>query len=36
MVRAVREHEPRTLRRVVFAVFGADAKRAFDDAVRDT
>ena len=27
MVGAVREHEPRTLNRVVFAVFGADAKR---------
>jgi O-acetyl-ADP-ribose deacetylase (regulator of RNase III) len=33
MVGAVRAHEPRTLRRVVFAVFGAEAKRAFDVAV---
>ena len=29
MVAAVRRHEPRTLSRVVFAVFGADAERAF-------
>jgi O-acetyl-ADP-ribose deacetylase len=34
MVDAVRAHEPRSLRRVVFAVFGADAKAAFDAAVR--
>jgi O-acetyl-ADP-ribose deacetylase (regulator of RNase III) len=35
MVKAVREHEPRTLNRVVFAVFGAEAKRAFDQALDD-
>jgi len=33
MVSAVRGHEPRTLRRVVFAVFGQEARRAFDVAV---
>ena len=33
MVGAVRGHEPRTLNRVVFAVFGAEAKRAFDRAL---
>ena len=33
MVRAVRAHEPRTLRRVVFAVYGGDARRAFDAAL---
>jgi O-acetyl-ADP-ribose deacetylase len=33
MVDAVRAHEPDTLARVVFAVFGADAKAAFDVAV---
>jgi O-acetyl-ADP-ribose deacetylase (regulator of RNase III) len=33
MVSAVRAHEPRTLRRVVFAVFGQEARRAFDVAV---
>jgi len=33
MVDAVREHRPRTLQRVVLAVFGDDAARAFDDAV---
>jgi O-acetyl-ADP-ribose deacetylase (regulator of RNase III) len=33
MVGAVREHEPRTLRRVVFAVFGAEARVAFDGAL---
>jgi O-acetyl-ADP-ribose deacetylase (regulator of RNase III) len=33
MVGAVRSHEPRTLRRVVFAVFGEDARRAFEGAV---
>jgi O-acetyl-ADP-ribose deacetylase len=27
-------HQPRTLRRVVFAVYGADARRAFDAALR--
>jgi O-acetyl-ADP-ribose deacetylase len=36
MVGVVRVHEPRTLQHVVFAVFGADAKRAFEDAVRDS
>jgi O-acetyl-ADP-ribose deacetylase len=34
MVEAVRRYEARTLRRVVFAVFGAEAKAAFDDALR--
>jgi len=29
MVTAVRAHEPRTLERVVFAVFGEEARRAF-------
>lgn len=33
MVNAVREHEPRTLERVVFAVHGEEAERAFRDAV---
>jgi O-acetyl-ADP-ribose deacetylase len=33
MVAAVRTYEPRTLERVVFAVFGADAKRAFETAL---
>jgi O-acetyl-ADP-ribose deacetylase len=33
MVRAVREHEPRTLRRVVFAVFGERSRRAFEQAL---
>ena len=33
MVMAAREHEPRTLRRVVFAVFGADARAAFERAL---
>jgi O-acetyl-ADP-ribose deacetylase len=33
MVGAVRSHDPRTLRRVVFAVFGADAAAAFRDAL---
>jgi O-acetyl-ADP-ribose deacetylase len=33
MVEAVRSHEALTLRRVVFAVFGADAKGAFDAAL---
>ena len=36
MVRAVRSHEPRTLQRVVFAVFGTEARVAFDGAVRDS
>jgi O-acetyl-ADP-ribose deacetylase len=33
MVAAVRGYEPRALKRVVFAVFGADAKAAFDAAL---
>jgi O-acetyl-ADP-ribose deacetylase len=33
MVDAVRAHEPNSLRRVVFAVFGAEARAAFDGAV---
>jgi O-acetyl-ADP-ribose deacetylase len=33
MVEAVREHRAGSLRRVIFAVFGAEAKAAFDDAV---
>ena len=33
MVDAVRCHEPRTLRRVVFAVFGDDARKAFEHAL---
>ena len=33
MVEAVRAHEPRTLERVVFAVFGAEARAAFDAAL---
>ena len=33
MVAAARGHEPRTLRRVVFAVFGADARHAFERAL---
>jgi O-acetyl-ADP-ribose deacetylase len=33
MVDAVRCHEPKTLRRVVFAVFGADACEAFERAL---
>lgn len=33
MVAAARGHEPRTLRRVVFAVFGAEARAAFEAAV---
>jgi O-acetyl-ADP-ribose deacetylase (regulator of RNase III) len=36
MVRAVRAHEPRTLRRVVFAVFGEEARRGFEAAVAKT
>jgi O-acetyl-ADP-ribose deacetylase (regulator of RNase III) len=36
MVSAARGHEPRTLQRVVFAVFGGEARRAFEDAVRDS
>jgi O-acetyl-ADP-ribose deacetylase (regulator of RNase III) len=34
IVEAVRAHEPDSLKRVVFAVFGADAKAAFDTAVK--
>jgi O-acetyl-ADP-ribose deacetylase (regulator of RNase III) len=33
MVEAARSYEPSSLRRVVFAVFGAEAKTAFDDAL---
>ena len=33
MVGAVRSHEPRTLQRVVFAVFGQDARGAFEGAL---
>jgi O-acetyl-ADP-ribose deacetylase (regulator of RNase III) len=33
MVHAVRSHEPRTLQRVVFAVYGEDARRAFEGAL---
>jgi O-acetyl-ADP-ribose deacetylase len=33
MVGAVRSHEPRTLQRVVFAVFGEDVRRAFEGAL---
>jgi O-acetyl-ADP-ribose deacetylase (regulator of RNase III) len=33
MVDAARTHEPRTLERVVFAVFGEDAHRAFTNAL---
>jgi O-acetyl-ADP-ribose deacetylase (regulator of RNase III) len=33
MVGAVRSHEPRTLQRVVFAIFGEDARRAFEGAL---
>ena len=33
MVAAVRAHEPRTLRRVVFAVYGPEAKAAFRNAL---
>jgi O-acetyl-ADP-ribose deacetylase len=36
MVRAVRAHEPLTLSRIVFAVFGDDARRAFERALRDS
>ena len=35
MVSAARRHEPRTLERVVFAAFGADAARAFRAALAD-
>jgi O-acetyl-ADP-ribose deacetylase (regulator of RNase III) len=33
MVGASREHEPRSLERVVFAVFGDEARRAFEQAL---
>ena len=33
MVRAARDHEPRSLERVVFAVHGDEAERAFRDAL---
>jgi O-acetyl-ADP-ribose deacetylase (regulator of RNase III) len=33
MVEAARGHEPRTLERVVFAVFGEEAQRAFERAL---
>ena len=33
MVDAVRVHEPRSLERVVFAVHGDEAERAFRDAI---
>jgi len=33
MVDAVRSYEPRALKRVIFAVLGADAKSAFDGAL---
>ena len=35
MVNAVRAHETRTLKRVVFAVFGSDARDAFEQVLRD-
>ena len=35
MVDAARAHEPSSLQRVIFAVFGAEAKDAFDQAVAD-
>ena len=33
MIEVARAHQPRTLRRVVFAVYGGHAKRAFDAAL---
>lgn len=36
MVGVVRDYEPRSLRRVVFAVFGREAERAFADVVGET
>jgi hypothetical protein len=33
MVRATRDHEPGSLERVVFAVHGDEAERAFRDAL---
>jgi O-acetyl-ADP-ribose deacetylase (regulator of RNase III) len=35
MVTAVRAYEPRTLEHVVFAVFGADARHAFEAALEE-
>jgi O-acetyl-ADP-ribose deacetylase len=35
MVEVTRAHQPRTLRLVVFAVYGGQAKRAFDVALRE-
>jgi O-acetyl-ADP-ribose deacetylase len=35
MVAAARGHEARTLRRIVFAVFGEEARSAFENAVSD-
>jgi O-acetyl-ADP-ribose deacetylase (regulator of RNase III) len=35
MVRTARAHEPRTIQRIVFAVFGDEARRAFESAVDD-
>jgi O-acetyl-ADP-ribose deacetylase (regulator of RNase III) len=35
MVRVARAHEPRTLGQVVFAVFGDEARRAFERALSD-
>jgi O-acetyl-ADP-ribose deacetylase (regulator of RNase III) len=34
MVEAVRQHQPGSLRKVVFAVHGEEAERAFQSAVR--
>ena len=36
MVDAARGHEPRSLERVVFAVHGDEAERAFRDAVESS
>jgi hypothetical protein len=33
MVEAVRGQEPRSLERIVFAVYGEDARRAFEAAL---
>jgi len=33
MVQTVQAYEPRTLERVIFAVFGNEARRAFEDAL---
>ena len=33
MVAAARAHEPRSLERVVFAVFGEEARRSFEAAL---